>query len=430
MADHPATGRLAFAFSSALLGSIKRSSFTPFVLAHSSFINRGRFRSKYKKMPVQVPSGPTSGATTIGGPVAQGNNGIERSRSLWVGELSFDTDEATLVNVFQQIGPLESVRICKDGKSKKSLGYAYVNYQKSSDAMKAADELNFRKINGKPCRIMLQLRDPKRRQNLRVENSNVVIKNLPRGRIEARGLFEWLVHVSGSRIVSCKIGTDRNTGAALGYAFAQFPSAIEAKAAIERINEANIDSGSGRVVSAELYKADKAISTVYIRGLPQSWTREEIATFFQKRRFGAVDSLSHAGAAADLRRKLVVERAMTGHERRRRMLEGRKGSAIISRGFSLQRDRVFTFLIILTIAILLIFMGPIHPLRMTKNFSQVVEDIIGLKRIRRSFCIIGLNNKAKITTARRLCNISSRTILICTMMSITSTNKMIGEKKV
>jgi len=229
--------------------------------------------------------------------------------------------------------------------------------------MKAADELNFRKINGKPCRIMLQLRDPKRRQNLRVENSNVVIKNLPRGRIEARGLFEWLVHVSGGRIVSCKIGTDRNTGAALGYAFAQFSSAIEAKAAIKRINEANIDSGSGRVVSAELYKADKAISTVYIRGLPQSWTREEIATFFQKRRFGAVDSVrvppSCTGSCfvrfveardaetairklhntSPFGRKLVVERAMTGHERRRRMLEGRKGSAIISRGFSLQRDR-------------------------------------------------------------------------------------------
>jgi len=121
--------------------SIKRSSFTPFVLAHSSFINRGRFRSKNKKMPVQVPSGPTSGATTIGGPVAQGNNGIERSRSLWVGELSFDTDEATLVNVFQQIGPLESVRICKDGKSKKYCSSLFTSYFFAKIALKYKNQV-------------------------------------------------------------------------------------------------------------------------------------------------------------------------------------------------------------------------------------------------------------------------------------------------
>uniref|UniRef100_A0A6V3K5C4 Polyadenylate-binding protein n=2 Tax=Lotharella globosa TaxID=91324 RepID=A0A6V3K5C4_9EUKA len=272
------------------------------------------------------------------------------SRSLWVGELGFDTEEASLVNLFQTIGALESVRICRDGKTKRSLGYAYVNFQKAEDAHRAAEELNFRKINGKPCRIMLQLRDPKKRQNLRCEQSNVVIKNLPRGRIEARGLYEWLVQVAGNRITSCKIGTDRNTGAALGYAFAQFASASEAKSAIERINEAAIDSGNGRTVSAELYKAEKAVSTIYVRGLPGWWSREDIAAFFQDR-FGDVDSVrvppSCAGSCfvrfveardADsairalhnsvvFGRKLVVERAMTGLERRRRLLEGRKQRA-------------------------------------------------------------------------------------------------------
>jgi len=194
---------------------------------------------------------------------------------------------------------------------------------------------------------MIQLRDPKKRQNLRSEDSNVVIKNLPRGRIEARELYELLVQVSGSRITSCKIGTDRNTGAALGYAFAQFASAEEAKAAIERINEAGIEY-DGRTVSAELYKAEKAVSTIYIRGLPGGWSREDIAAFFQSN-YGEVDSVrvppSCAGSCfvrfveardADnaIRqlhnnviqgRKLVVERAMTGLERRRRLLEGRKG---------------------------------------------------------------------------------------------------------
>mmetsp|Transcript_28689 Transcript_28689/g.53751 ORF Transcript_28689/g.53751 Transcript_28689/m.53751 type:complete len:620 (-) Transcript_28689:374-2233(-) len=272
------------------------------------------------------------------------------SRSLWVGELGFDTEEASLVNLFQTIGALESVRICRDGKTKRSLGYAYVNFQKAEDAHRAAEELNFRKINGKPCRIMLQLRDPKKRQNLRCEQSNVVIKNLPRGRIEARGLYEWLVQIAGNRITSCKIGTDRNTGAALGYAFAQFASASEAKSAIERINEAAIDSGNGRTVSAELYKAEKAVSTIYVRGLPGWWSREDIAAFFQDR-FGHVDSVrvppSCAGScfvrfveardadaairalhnSAVFGRKLVVERAMTGLERRRRLLEGRKQRA-------------------------------------------------------------------------------------------------------
>ena len=283
------------------------------------------------------------GATDDGQTPASANpNSAAHSASLYVGELDTSVTEAMLFELFSSIGQVASIRVCRDAVTRRSLGYAYVNYNNQADGERALEDLNYTIIKGRPCRIMWSQRDPALRKT---GQGNVFIKNLDNA-IDNKALHDTFSQFGN--ILSCKVAQDE-FGNSKGYGFVHYETAQAANDAIKAVNGMLLNDKKV-YVGHHIAKRDRQskfeemkanFTNLYIKNIDESATDDEFTKLFEKfgdiisatitrdetgksRGFGFVNYTDHENASKavdelhdkDFKGKnLYVGRAQKKHER-------------------------------------------------------------------------------------------------------------------
>ena len=212
------------------------------------------------------------------------------SGSLYVGDLSSEVTEGMLFEIFNQIGPVASIRVCRDAVTRRSLGYAYVNFHGAADAERALEQMNNAPIKGKLCRIMWSQRDPTMRKS---GAGNIFIKNLDKS-IDHKTLHDTFAMFGN--ILSCKVVTDSN-GESKGYGFVHYDSEDAASKAIAKVNNMSI---ANKVVFVAPFLPKKArqsddatgprYTNLYVKNLPDSvQTNNQLEAMFAQ--YGKITSV-------------------------------------------------------------------------------------------------------------------------------------------
>ncbi|XP_071374569.1 polyadenylate-binding protein 1-like isoform X2 [Centroberyx affinis] len=200
--------------------------------------------------------------------------------SLYVGDLHPDVTEAMLYQKFSPAGPIMSIRVCRDIITRRSLGYAYINFQQPADAECALDTMNYEVIKGRPIRIMWSQRDPGLRKS---GVGNIFIKNMDES-IDNKALYDTFS--AFGNILSCKVVCDEK--GSKGYGFVHFETQEAANRAIDTMNGMLLND---RKVFVGHFKSRKErqmefgakamrFTNVYIKNFGEDYTDEKLKEIF------------------------------------------------------------------------------------------------------------------------------------------------------
>jgi len=211
------------------------------------------------------------------------------SASLYVGELDPTVTEAMLFEIFNMIGPVASIRVCRDAVTRRSLGYAYVNYLNTSDGERALEQLNYSLIKGRACRIMWSQRDPALRKT---GQGNIFIKNLDEA-IDNKALHDTFA--AFGNVLSCKVATDEQ-GRSRGYGYVHYETAEAADIAIKAVNGMLLNDKKvyvGHHISrkerqSKLEEMRSQFTNLYVKNIDPEVTQDEFVELFA--RYGSVTS--------------------------------------------------------------------------------------------------------------------------------------------
>ncbi|XP_062897086.1 polyadenylate-binding protein 4-like isoform X3 [Mobula hypostoma] len=200
--------------------------------------------------------------------------------SLYIGDLHQDVTEAMLYEKFSPAGPVMSIRVCRDMVTRRSLGYAYINFQQPADAERALDTMNFEVIKGRPIRIMWSQRDPSLRKS---GVGNIFIKNLDES-IDNKALYDTFS--AFGNILSCKVVSDES--GSKGYGFVHFETQEAANQAIATmngmlLNDRKVFVGhfkSHKERAAELGNKAHEYTNIYVKNFGEAMSSSRLREIF------------------------------------------------------------------------------------------------------------------------------------------------------
>ncbi|XP_056590148.1 polyadenylate-binding protein 1-like isoform X2 [Triplophysa dalaica] len=221
--------------------------------------------------------------------------GVPRDQvaSLFVGDLHPEVSELILHQTFSPFGPIQSVRVCRDRVTRRSLRYGYVNFVNLANES-AMDNLMCQDLLGRPMRIMISQRD----STLRTTGvGNIFVKGLASSIDGAR------LHDSFSlfgKILSCKVVCDAN--GSKGYGFVHFATFEAAEKAIKALDGMLLDDqlvSIGHFKTFEERRVEPQVMaqdnerrypgvSLYVCNLPYSFREQQLYRAFSP--FGSIVS--------------------------------------------------------------------------------------------------------------------------------------------
>lgn len=200
------------------------------------------------------------------------------SASLYVGDLAPDVSEGLLFDLFNTVGPVASIRVCRDAMLKRSLGYAYVNFHNQADAERALDTMNYTMIKSRSCRIMWSQRDPSLRKS---GVGNLFVKNL-HASVTHKDLFDAF-SLFGN-VLSCKValGPDAKSK---GYGYVHYETEEAAKEAMDKMKDISICNQEVEVMAFQRREKRPEVTewtNLYVKNVPEDWDEPRLLKLFEE----------------------------------------------------------------------------------------------------------------------------------------------------
>ncbi|KAJ7151158.1 hypothetical protein C8R46DRAFT_1358069 [Mycena filopes] len=180
------------------------------------------------------------------------------SSKLYVGNLSWNTNDDSLHQAFAQHGQVTDSIVMKDRETGKSRGFGFVTYGSDEEAQKAIDAMNDQELDGRQIRVNIAQGRSGGLFEVEVEEAMVA---------EAEDMAAVVAVTAAApattttavattfaefgQVTDTIVMRDRDTGRARGFGFVTYSSAHEAEVAMRKMNDQDLDGRRLRVNRAQ-----------------------------------------------------------------------------------------------------------------------------------------------------------------------------------